>query len=306
MSEMMLKGCGTALVTPFLEDGSVDEATYRDLAEWQIGEGVDFLVPCGSTGEAATLSFEEHVRVVALCAETAGGRVPIVAGAGSNDTAKAIYLSRAVCDVGATHLLHVSPMYNRPPQRGLLSHFRAIADAAPRPVVVYNVPGRTASNIEADTTLALAEHPNIVGVKEASGNIGQIAEILAMRPDGFSVLSGDDALTLPIMALGADGVVSVVSNAVPREMSDLVRAALADDVETARELHFRLLPIMTAAFVETNPIPIKAAVAELGRATDAVRLPLEPLSEAHRDRVREALESALGAGLDPSHIAAVR
>ncbi len=306
MKEKMLTGCGTALVTPFLEDGGVDEAACRALVEWQIEEGVDFLVPCGSTGEAATLSFEEHVRVVALCAEVANGRVPVVAGAGSNDTAKAIRLSQAVCDVGATHLLHVSPMYNKPPQRGLLAHFRAVADAAPRPIVVYNIPSRTGSNIEADTTLALAEHPNIVSVKEASGSIGQIAAILAGRPDGFSVLSGDDALTLPFIALGADGLISVVSNAVPRQMFDLVRAALADDLETARELHFRLLPIMTAAFVETNPIPIKAAVAQLGRAGDAVRLPLESLSEAHRDRVREALESALGARPDPSHTAGPR
>lgn len=306
MSDAMLRGCGTALVTPFLEDGAVDESAYRALVEWQIAEGVDFLVPCGSTGEAATMSFDEHVRVVALCAETAEGRLPVVAGAGSNDTAAAIRLSEAVCSVGATHLLHVSPMYNKPPQRGLVAHFRAIADAAPRPVVVYNVPGRTGSNVEAETTLELAAHPNIVAVKEASGDLGQIADILHGRPVGFSVLSGDDALTLPLMALGGDGVISVVSNAVPRQMSDLVRAGLADDVQGARELHFRLLPLMTAAFVETNPIPIKAALAELGRSRDAVRLPLRPLVDEHRARVRAALDHALGVRSGEDRLSAVR
>lgn len=294
-TEAMLRGCGTALVTPFRRDGSVDETAYRALVEWQIAEGVDFLVPCGSTGEAATLTLEEHVRVVAICAEVADGRLPVVAGAGGNDTAAAIELSAAVVDVGATHLLHVSPAYNRPPQRGLLEHFRAIADAAMRPVVVYNVPGRTASNVLADTTLSLAEHPNIVAVKEASGDLVQIGQIARDGPEGFSVLSGDDALTLPVVAVGGHGVVSVVSNVAPAAMTRLTGAALSDDLEVARSLHERLLPLMCAAFLESNPIPVKAMLALLGRMSDAVRLPLVPLADEHRPAARAAL---LVAGVD--------
>lgn len=292
MSKKQLRGCGTALVTPFTGGGEVDEARYRALVEWQVEEGVDFLVPCGSTGEAATLSTEEHVRVVAICAEQAGGRVPVVAGAGGNDTRKAIELSRAVADAGATHVMHVSPAYSRPPQRGIVAHFRAIADAAPRPVLLYNVPGRTASNMEAATTLAVAEHPNVIGVKEASGNLVQISEILRNRPEGFSVLSGDDALTLAVMALGGDGIVSVVSNALPRLMAELTRAADRDDEEEARRLHFLMAPFMSAAFVESNPIPVKAALGMMGRIDPAVRLPLVPLAEAQHETLRAALGHA--------------
>jgi 4-hydroxy-tetrahydrodipicolinate synthase len=288
----MLRGCGTALVTPFRPYGSIDESAYRALVEWQIAEGVDFLVPCGSTGEAATLTVDEHIRVVALCVEVVDGRVPVVAGAGSNDTARAIAMSIAVSEVGATHLLHVSPAYNKPPQRGLVAHFRAIADASSRPVVVYNVPGRTGSNVTAETTLTLAEHPNIVAVKEASGDLGQMTEILRGRPDGFSVLSGDDALTLPLIALGGDGVVSVVSNAVPRAMSDLTRAGLAGDMAGAREIHHRLVPVMETAFVEANPIPVKAMLAHLGLIEDHLRLPLVPLAPVHRAAVEQALVTA--------------
>ncbi|HKJ00831.1 MAG TPA: 4-hydroxy-tetrahydrodipicolinate synthase, partial [Longimicrobiales bacterium] len=277
-----LRGCGTALVTPFLDDGSVDEESLRALVEWQIEEGVDFLVPGGSTGEAATLTQEEHTRVVAITAEQARGRVPVVAGAGSNDTARAIRLSRAVVEAGATHLLHVSPSYNKPPQRGLVAHFTAIADAVDRPVVLYNVPGRTASNVEAATQLTLAAHPNIVATKEASGNLSQMGEILRGRPEGFSVLSGDDALTLPLVALGGDGIISVVSNATPRAMAELTRAALSGDTAAARALHHRLAPWMSAAFIESNPIPVKAALAAMGRLRNVLRLPLVPLAEVHR------------------------
>jgi len=287
-----LRGCGTALVTPFHDDGSVDEPALRALVEWQVEEGVDFLVPAGSTGEAATLSFEEQVRVVAVTAEQARGRVPVVAGAGSNDTARAVRMSRAAVEVGATHLLHVSPMYNKPPQRGLVAHFTAIADAVDRPVVLYNVPGRTASNIDAATTLCLAEHSNIVAVKEASGNLAQIEEVLRHRPDGFSVLSGDDALTLALVSMGGDGVISVVSNATPRTMTDLTRAALDGTLERARALHHRLRPWMTAAFVESNPIPVKAALAAMGRIRDVLRLPLMPLAEQYRPTVTAALRHA--------------
>lgn len=288
----MLQGCGTALVTPFRTNGSIDDTAWRDLIEWQIGEGVDFLVPCGSTGEAATLSVDEHVRLVALCVETAAGRVPVVAGAGGNDTRQAIALSQAVIEVGATHLLHVSPAYNRPTQRGLIAHYQAIADAVDRPIVLYNVPGRTASNVSADTTLQLADHPNIVAVKEASGDLGQIGHIVREAPEGFTVLSGDDAMTLPAMALGGHGVVSVVSNVVPAAMAELSAACLAMDFERARRVHHRLAPLMDAAFVETNPIPIKAMLARLGRIEELLRLPLQPLAAAYRSTVERAMIEA--------------
>jgi 4-hydroxy-tetrahydrodipicolinate synthase len=292
VNERALRGCGTALVTPFAEDGSVDEDGVRALVDWQIEEGVDFLVPCGSTGEAATLSIEEHLRVVEIVAERVDGRVPVVAGSGSNDTAKCVELSRAVVARGATHLLVVSPMYNKPPQRGLVRHFQTVADAVDAPLLLYNVPGRTASNMTAATTLALAEHPNVIGIKEASGDLDQIGTILRDRPDGFSVLSGDDAVTLPLMALGAEGVVSVISNAAPRRMTELVHAMAGGDVERARSIHESLLDLMDVAFVESNPIPVKAALSELGRAPDRVRLPLVPLAEQHRDAVRAALRRA--------------
>jgi 4-hydroxy-tetrahydrodipicolinate synthase len=287
-----LVGCGTALVTPFLDDGAVDEPALRRLVDWQIAEGIDFLVPCGSTGEAATMTVDEHLRVVTVVAEQANGRVPVVAGAGSNDTRKAIALSRALASSGATHLLHVAPMYNRPPQRGLVAHFRAIADAAPLPIVLYNVPGRTAVNLSAETTLALAEHPRIVGIKEASADLAQIGEILRGRPAAFVVLSGDDLLTLAVVALGGDGVVSVVSNATPRLMTALTTEARGGEAEAARALHQRLAPWMRAAFVESNPLPVKAALHLMGRIGPTLRLPLVPLAEAHLPAVRAALAGA--------------
>ena len=287
-----LKGCGTALVTPFAKDGSVDEQGLRTFIDWQIAEGIDFLVPCGSTGEAVTLTQAEHRRVVEITVEQARGRVPIVAGAGSNDTAKAVALSKEMKAAGATHLLHVSPMYNKPPQRGIIAHFERIADATDLPIVVYNVPGRTGSNIEPKTTLALAKMKNIAAVKEASGNLGQITEILRERPDGFTVLSGDDEMTLAIMAAGAEGVISVVSNATPKKMVELCRAAAEGDFTLAKTLQFQLLPWMRAAFVESNPIPVKAAMAMLGKMDNRLRLPLLPLDEKHVEAVRLALGSA--------------
>jgi 4-hydroxy-tetrahydrodipicolinate synthase len=287
-----LTGCGTALVTPFSAHGAVDIGALARLVAWQIDEGIDFLVPCGSTGEAATMSLEEHVRVVTHTAEVAAGRVPIVAGAGSNDTHKAIHLSRELRTSGATHLLHVTPMYNKPPQRGLIAHFRAVADAAELPVILYNVPGRTAINMLAETTLALAEHPNIVGVKEASGDLGQITEILRHRPSRFSVLSGDDAFTLAVVAAGGDGVISVISNATPRLMTELVGLARAEKMTAATAIDFRLRPWMRAAFIESNPIPVKAALGMMGRITPTLRLPLVPLAESHVATVRDALVTA--------------
>ena len=286
---LALRGCGTALVTPFADDGTIDERALRALVDTQLQAGIHFLVPCGSTGEAATLSFDEHVRVVAIVADEVRGRVPVVAGAGSNDTAKAIAFSQAVAEAGATHLLHVSPMYSKPPQRGIMAHFNAIADATSLPIMLYNVPGRTASNMEAETTLRLAGHPRIVAVKEASGNVAQMDSILRDRPAGFLVFSGDDAITLPLMALGAEGVVSVVSNVFPRAMAHLVNAVSRSDFTRARALHRALLPFFSAAFVESNPIPVKAVLAADGVMSNVLRLPLVPLGADHSPRVMAAV-----------------
>lgn len=292
MGTCTLRGAITALVTPFTPDGRLDEAALRALVAWQVEQGIDGVVPVGSTGEAATLSLAERERVVAITAEVVRGRVPVIAGAGSNDTAAAIENSRVLARAGATHLLHVSPMYSKPPQRGLLAHFRAVADAATLPVVLYNVPGRTASNVEVETQLALAEHPNIVATKEASGNIEQIGEIIRRRPAGFAVLSGDDSLTADVMARGGDGVISVVSNAVPAAMHALTAAATRGDAGAVRALHDQLTPLFSAAFVESNPIPIKAALALMGRIGNVLRLPLVPMDPRHDRVVREALAGA--------------
>ena len=288
----LLRGCGTALATPFSADGSIDEKALRAFVEWQVTEGIHFVVPCGSTGEAATMTGEEHRRVVDITVEQVNGRVPIVAGAGSNDTKKAIALSKEMRDAGATHLLHTSPMYNKPPQRGIIAHFRAIADATDLPIVVYNVPGRTGSNVEAATTLALAEHENITAVKEASGNMAQIAEIIRNRPEDFTILSGDDGLTLSVMAEGGDGVISVTSNVVPKLTSRVVELFDEGDVEGARELAHELADWTSAAFVESNPIPVKAALAMMGRAENVLRLPLVPMAESNNEVVRSALRKA--------------
>ena len=292
MKAASLRGCGTALVTPFSADGSLDEQALRALVDWQIDEGIDFLVPCGSTGEAATLTSAEHRRVVEIVVEQAAGRVPICAGAGSNDTRRAIAQSREMEAAGATHLLHVSPMYNKPPQRGLIAHFRAIAESTSLPIVLYNVPGRTGGNVEARTTIELAAVPNIVAMKEASGNLAQIGEIIRGRPRGFLVLSGDDALTLPVMAAGGDGVISVVSNVAPRAMVQLTERMLAGDIAAARAIHDRLWPWMQMAFIESNPIPAKFALSLMGRIRNVLRLPLIPLAEAHHAAVRVSLEKA--------------
>ena len=238
------------------------------------------------------MSLQERVRVVRACVEQVAGRVPVIAGAGGNDTRVAIETSRAMVDAGATHLLHVSPAYSKPPQRGLVAHFRAIADAARAPVMLYNVPGRTASNMEAETTLALAEHQNIVAVKEASGNLSQMSEIIRRRPSHFAVISGDDPLTLGLIAAGGHGIVSVVSNAVPKAMTHLVQKALAGDFGAAQAIHLRLTPWFAAAFVETNPLPVKAALAMMGRIRNVLRLPLVPMDPKHEARVRAALVHA--------------
>lgn len=292
MSARPLHGCGTALVTPFKKDESVDEKALRAFVDWQIEQGIHFVVPCGSTGEAATLSNDEHLRVVRIVAEQAAGRVPVVAGLNQNDTAAAVRFAKQVAAQGPSHLMVVGPPYNRPPQRGFIAHYEKIADAIEIPVVIYNVPGRTGSNIQAKTTLALAEHENIVAVKEASGNIDQILQVILHRPEGFSVLSGDDPLTVPVMALGGDGIVSVVSNAVPGPMSQLTEAMDRADLVRARALMRSLQPIMITGFLESNPMPMKAAMAMLGRMEDVVRLPLVTLADEHRGPLRDALRAA--------------
>jgi 4-hydroxy-tetrahydrodipicolinate synthase len=292
MPSPYLYGCMTALVTPFTGDGAIDEPALESLVEWQVSEKIHALVPVGSTGESATLSPDERVHVVRLTVSRVAGRVPVIAGAGGNDTRAAIAASRAMAEAGATHVLHVSPMYSKPPQRGIIAHFQAVADHSPVPVVLYNVPGRTASNMEAETTLALAAHPNICAVKEASGNLAQISEIIRHRPPGFSVLSGDDGLALAVMGAGGDGVISVVSNAAPRAMADLCRRAAEGNAGAARDAHLSLHALCQAAFAESNPIPIKAALAMMGRIGNHLRLPLVPLDPVHEPRLRRALVEA--------------
>ena len=284
-----LQGCGTALVTPFTERGEVDYSTLRALVEWQVAEGIDFLVPCGSTGEAQTLAEAERERVVAIVVETAAGRVPVMAGATSNDTSRAVAEARRMCQVGADYILTATPYYNKPSQGGLHRHFSAIADASSKPICLYNVPGRTAVNLQPAVALQLATHPNVMGIKEASGDLAQIMQILRGRPERFSVLSGDDWLTLAVVAAGGDGLISVASNEIPGQVRAMVALLLSGDLERAREWHYRLLPLMEANFLESNPAPVKAALALAGRIKNELRLPLVPVTE----KTRAALASAL-------------
>lgn len=287
-----LAGCGTALITPFTATGLIDEPALRAFVEWQVQEGVHFVVPCGSTGEAVTLTPVEHRRVIEITVEQVAGRVPVMAGAGSNDTAKAIQLSKEAHAAGATHLLQVTPMYNKPPQRALVAHFRAIADACPLPIVLYNVPGRTAVNLEPTSCLELAQDPRFIGVKEASGSMDQIATIIRERPQGFAVFSGDDGLTLAVMAQGGDGIISVVSNAVPRVLVALCSAMTRGDLAEARRLDALLAPVVSAAFIESNPIPVKAMLHRMGRITNTLRAPLVPLADQHAALIERVLQTA--------------
>jgi 4-hydroxy-tetrahydrodipicolinate synthase len=290
-----LHGCATALVTPFTAKGAIDEEKLRSLVELQIAGGVRLLVPCGTTGESATMTEDEDRQVIRITVEAAHGRARVIAGTGSNATASAIEYSRQARDLGADAVLVVAPFYNKPTQEGLDAHFRAIAEAIRDvPVVLYNVPGRTVTNIAARTVLRLArEVENIVAIKEASANLSQIMEILAERPKGFRVLSGDDVWTLPLIALGAEGVVSVAANEAPALMSQMVELALAGKWEEARALHYRLLPLMEVNFIETSPGPVKAALALMGLIEESLRLPLVPIQDQSRARVREVL-SELG------------
>jgi 4-hydroxy-tetrahydrodipicolinate synthase len=285
-----LQGCGTALVTPFSDRGEVDERALRALVEWQIAEGIDFLVPCGSTGEAQTLEDAERERVVAVVVETAAGRVPVMAGATSNDTARAVAEARRMCRLGVEYILTATPYYNKPTQGGLFRHFTAIADASTKPICLYNVPGRTAVNLLPAMALQLAEHPNVMGIKEASGDLAQVMQILRGRPDRFAVLSGDDWLTLAIVAAGGDGLISVASNEMPGPMRALVHLMLAGEVQKARDWHYRLLPLMDANFLETNPAPVKAALALTGRIRNVLRLPLVPVTEKTRTALATTLK----------------
>jgi 4-hydroxy-tetrahydrodipicolinate synthase len=298
-----MRGCATALVTPFKADGTVDESRMRTLIERQISGGVRLLVPCGTTGESATMSEAEDATVIGLTVEVARGRARVIAGTGSNSTAAAIEYSQRARDVGADAMLQVAPYYNKPAQEGLYAHFRAVAEAIPdTPIVLYNVPGRTSSNIAAQTVLRLARDcENIVAIKEASGNLSQIMEILRERPANFCVLSGDDAVTLPLIALGAEGIVSVASNEIPDLMSQMTELALAGKWSDARTLHYRLLPLMEINFIESSPGPVKAAMAMMGLLEENFRLPLVPIQEKSRNRIREVI-SELGV-LEISHAA---
>ncbi|MGA9996613.1 MAG: 4-hydroxy-tetrahydrodipicolinate synthase [Pyrinomonadaceae bacterium] len=300
-----LRGCATALVTPFKSNGEIDAERLRALVEYQIAGGVKLLVPCGTTGESATMTEEEDRRVIETVIEVARGRARVIAGTGSNSTAAAIEYSRAAHSSGADAVLVVAPFYNKPTQEGLYAHFRAVAEAVEDlPVVIYNVPGRTSSNISAETTLRLARDcENISATKEASGNLSQIMEILRERPEGFRVLSGDDSLTLAMIALGADGLVSVASNEAPELMSRMVSVALDGDWANARELHYRLLPLMEVNFIESSPGPVKAAMALMGLLEENLRLPLVPIQEKSRERVRRVI-TELGLLKGTSHVAA--
>jgi len=296
-----LRGCATALVTPFTDDGAIDEAALTRLIEYQLNNGVRLLVPCGTTGESATMTEAEDQRVISRAIELARGRAKVIAGTGSNSTAAAIENSKIAQRLGADAVLVVAPFYNKPTQHGLYAHFRAISEAVDLPIVIYNVPGRTSCNIAAETTLKLARDcENIVAVKEASGNLSQIMEILRERPEGFNVLSGDDAITFALIALGGDGLISVASNQAPELMSRLVDLALAGKWDEARELHYRLLPLMETNFIESSPGPVKAGLAMMNLIGENYRLPLVRIQQSNRVRLRDVM-AELGLLKEASH-----
>src|ERR1035437_8119112 len=285
---MQLRGCGTALVTPFSQDGAVDENALRNLVTWQVESGIDFLIPCGTTGETPTLTHDEWFRVIDVTIEVVAGRVPIVAGATSNSTHEAVAKAKEVAArPGVNAILTASPYYNKPTQEGQYRHFRAIAEAVDKPVIVYNVPSRTSANLEPATLARLTEVSNIAGVKEASGSMTQIAEVLNSVPESFLVLSGDDAVTLPVIALGGVGVISVASNEIPHEMAEMTRAALNNDWTAARTLHRKYFPLMQANFIESSPLPVKAVLAMMGKIEEVYRLPLLPMRRDTRSKLQK-------------------
>jgi len=290
---MQLRGCGTALVTPFRQDGSIDEPALRNLVSWQVESGIDFLVPCGTTGETPTLTHDEWLHVIGTTVEVVAGRVPIVAGATSNSTQDAVAKAKEVsAQPGVDAILTASPYYNKPTQEGQYRHFHAIADAVDKPIILYNVPGRTGTNIEPATLARLAEVPHIIGVKEASGNMGQIADVCNAVPESFLVFSGDDAITLPVIALGGVGIISVASNEIPREMAEMTRAALNNDWPTARRIHRKYLPLMQGNFIESSPLPVKAVLAMMGKIEEIYRLPLLPMRRDTRSRLQKIAAEA--------------
>ena len=286
-----IKGTGTALVTPFKKNGTIDEQSLRNLVEWQIKNKVEFLVPCGSTGESATMTRDERRRVIQIVFEQAADRVPVIAGTGTNSTNDSIELTFDAKEIGVNTVLLVGPYYNKPTQEGFYRHFRKIAEECNVKVVLYNVPGRTASNMLAETALRLAEEvENIVAIKEASGNLEQVMQIIKHSPKKFAVLSGEDSLTLPILASGGDGVISVISNEAPKEFGDMVRYALNGDMKKAGALHYRLFDLMKANFFESNPIPVKAAMHMMGKMDDYVRLPLVKITKYNREKLKKVLK----------------
>jgi len=290
---MQLRGCGTALVTPFSQDGAVDENALRNLVAWQVESGIDFLIPCGTTGETPTLTHDEWLRVIDVTIEVVAGRVPIMAGATSNSTQEAVAKAKEVAArSGVNSILTASPYYNKPTQEGQYRHFRAIAEAVDKPLILYNVPGRTSANIEPATLARLSEVANIAGVKEASGNMSQIADVLNSVPGSFLVFSGDDALTLPVIALGGVGIISVASNEIPREMAEMTRAALNNDWNTARSIHRKYLALMQANFIESNPLPVKAVLAMMGKLEEIYRLPLLPMRRDTRSKLQKIAADA--------------
>jgi 4-hydroxy-tetrahydrodipicolinate synthase len=290
---MNLRGCGTAIVTPFKGDGSIDEPALRSLVAWQVECGIDFLVPCGTTGETPTLTRDEWLRVIELTIEVADGRVPIVAGATSNNTREAVERAKTVAAIkGVDAILTASPYYNKPTQEGQYQHFKAIASAVDKPLVLYNVPGRTAANIEPATLHRLAELKNIVAVKEASGNLSQIADVFNAVPEDFLVFSGDDAVTLPVISLGGAGIISVASNEIPKEMAEMTRAALSGDWNTARRIHRKYLALMQANFIESNPMPVKAVLAMMGKIEENYRLPMLRMKADTRAKLEKVAAEA--------------
>ena len=287
----MFSGSLVAIVTPF-SNGKFDEKVMADLIEFHIANGTQGIVPCGTTGESATLTPQEHERVVAVTVEVVNKRIPVIAGTGSNSTDEAIIFTKHAKDVGADGALLITPYYNKPPQEGLFRHFEAIAKAVDLPQILYNIPGRTSINMLPSTIARLSQIPTIVGIKEGSGSLQQVSEIIHRSKPGFLVLSGDDPLTLPIMALGGKGVITVTANVAPTDMAHMVSAALKGDYEQARTIHYKLMPLFNALFLETNPIPVKAALAMMGKMSEEVRLPLTPLADEYRSTLREALQQA--------------
>jgi 4-hydroxy-tetrahydrodipicolinate synthase len=290
---LQLRGCGTAIVTPFTSSGAVDTQALRRHVEWQLAQGVEFLVPCGSTGEAQTLGPEERRQVVETTLEVVAGRAPVVGGVSGNDTARVVEEARAVSGYGVDAVMVVTPYYNKPTQAGLERHFSAVADASPRPVLIYTVPGRTAVHIAPETVVRLARHPNVMGIKDATGDLHWAMEVIRNRPAGFAVLSGEDGLILPHLACGGDGLISVAANVVPGPMAQLVKAGLDGDFGAAREVQLRLLPLMDTLFRETNPIPAKAALYLMGRMRNELRLPLVPASSSTVELLKELLAEDL-------------